>query len=68
MEQFEYKIINVSKAYLKKSNFQAELMEKLNALGEQGWELVTAEGITEGSVLWQFGATTDILFIFKRKK
>ena len=68
MEQFEYKIINISKSHLKKDDFQTELMERLNELGAQGWELITIEGVTEGSIFWQVGETVDILFIFKRKK
>jgi hypothetical protein len=36
MDKFEYKILDVSKAHLKKENFQEELMETLNNLGFQG--------------------------------
>jgi hypothetical protein len=68
MEKFEYKILNISREHLKKENFQAELMETLNDLGENSWELISAEGLTEGSLFWKVGETVDILFFFKRKK
>jgi len=67
MDKFEYKIMDISRAHLKKENFQMELMEKLNALGAQGWELINAEGLNEGSVFWKVGETVDILFFFKRR-
>jgi hypothetical protein len=43
-------------------------MEKLNALGDDCWELISIEGLTEGSIFWKVGETVDVLFIFKRKK
>ena len=67
MDKFEYKILDVSKAHLKTENFQEELMQILNNLGLQGWELITAEGLSEGSVFWRVSETVDILLIFKRK-
>jgi hypothetical protein len=44
-----------------------EVMAKLNALGAQGWELITAEGLNEGSVFWRVSETVDLLFLLKRK-
>jgi len=67
MDKFEYKILDVSKTHLEKENFQEELMNILNNLGLQGWELITAEGLNEGSVFWRVSETVDILLIFKRK-
>jgi hypothetical protein len=68
MDKFEYKILNISREHLKRESFQEELMEKLNALGDDSWELISIEGLTEGSIFWKVGETVDVLFIFKRKK
>lgn len=68
MPKFEYKILNVSRTHLKRPNFQEELMQMLNELGENSWELINAEGLTEGSVFWKVGETVDILLFFKRIK
>jgi hypothetical protein len=68
MDRFEYKILNISRAHLKRENFQSELMNTLNSLGDEGWELIIAEGLNVGSILWKVGETVDILLFFKRKK
>ncbi len=67
MDKFEYKILNISKTHLKKEGFQTELMATLNGLGAEGWELITAEGLNEGSIFWRVSETVDILLLFKRK-
>lgn len=67
MDKFEYKILNISKAHLDKEGFQIELMETLNNLGAEGWELITAEGLSEGSIFWRVSETTEILLLFKRR-
>ena len=67
MDKFEYKIINISRTQLKETAFQTQVMEKFNLLGAEGWELITAEGLNEGSVFWRVSETVDILFMFKRK-
>ncbi|MDB5232948.1 MAG: hypothetical protein JWN76_3753 [Chitinophagaceae bacterium] len=67
MDKFEYKILNIPRGKLKNANFQAEVMTTLNNLGAEGWELITAEGLSEGSILWKVSETVDILFLFKRK-
>lgn len=68
MDKFEYKILEISRAKTRKAGFQEELMEKLNELGAEGWELITVEGMNEGSVFFPVGETVCILFVFKRKK
>jgi hypothetical protein len=68
MEKFEYKILNISREHLKRECFQSELISALNLCGEDSWELISAEGINESSVMWKAADTTDILFLFKRKK
>ena len=65
--KFEYKILTISTAHLKKETFQTELITKFNELGSLGWELINAEGITEGSILWRVGETVELIFIFKRR-
>ena len=68
MDKFEYKILNVSRSHLKQESFQSELMEKLNDLGGEGWELITIEGLTGTSIFGRLVETVDLLFILKRKK
>lgn len=59
MANWEYKIINIrSENY----RLDPESAPKLNALGEQGWELVS---IT--SVNFKSGATDNIAMVFKRQ-
>ncbi|MFN4147596.1 MAG: DUF4177 domain-containing protein [Runella sp.] len=67
MERFEYKILNISREHLKQKGFQAELIERLNALGSDGWELVATEGLNDTSMFTQISKTTDLIFIFKRR-
>lgn len=67
MDKFEYKILNISRTQLKKEKFQMELMEKLNTVGAEGWELITVEGLNEGSIFWRVSETVDLLFLLKRK-
>lgn len=64
--RFEYKIFTISTAHLKREKFQSELLSKFNELGSEGWELINAEGITEGSILWRVGETIELIFLFKR--
>jgi hypothetical protein len=67
MEKFEYKILNISRAHLKREGFQAELIERLNELGNEGWELINAEGLNEASVFSRAAETVEVLFLLKRK-
>ena len=67
MDKFEYKILDVNRTQIKQNGFQVELMGNLNKLGAEGWELITIEGMNEGSVLFSVSETVDILFVFKRK-
>ena len=67
MDKFEYKILDISKTRLKKEGFQSELIATLNDLGAEGWELITAEGLSEGSIFWRVSETVDILLLFKRR-
>lgn len=60
MTRWEYKIINVrSESY----RLDPNASERLDNLGEQGWELV---GTT--SVNFKSGATDNIALIFKRPR
>jgi hypothetical protein len=67
MEKFEYKMLDVSRTKIKQDGFQLELMGMLNELGAEGWELITIEGMNEGSVFFRVSETVDVLFVFKRK-
>jgi len=66
--KFEYKILSVSREHLKKETFQSELLEKLNALGDEGWEIISAEGLNDSSMFWHVAETREIIFIFKRSR
>ena len=58
MTRWEYKIINI-----RSENYRLDpaKVPELNALGEEGWELV---GLT--SVNFKTGATDNIAMVFKR--
>ncbi len=66
--KFEYKILNVSREHMKRETFQDEMLEKFNAFGEEGWEMIGAEGMNESSIFWRVAETTEVIFIFKRAK
>lgn len=68
MEKFEYKILNISREHLKRESFQVELIERLNELGDEGWELINAEGLNEASLFNRVAETVEVLFLMKRKK
>ena len=67
MDKFEYKILNVNNYRLKNESFQETLMNQLNTLGNEGWEVINMEGIIESSYFWRLTETTKILIILKRK-
>ncbi len=66
--KFEYKILSVSREHMKKESFQTEMLEKFNAYGEDGWEIISAEGMNGSSMLWHVTETTEVIFIFKKSK
>lgn len=68
MEKFEYKIISVKRNKLNKTAFQIELVNNMNKFGDEGWELITIEGMAGGSLFERDGYTTEFIFIFKRKR
>ena len=67
MDKFEYKILNVNNYRLKNESFQETLMNQLNTLGNEGWEVINMEGIIESSYFWRLTETTKLLIILKRK-
>lgn len=68
MKKFEYKILTISVAHLKKSSFQTELNAKFQEWGNEGWELVKMEPITSGGLVFQGATTDEFLAVFKREK
>ncbi|MFO0665843.1 MAG: DUF4177 domain-containing protein [Polyangiaceae bacterium] len=56
MHKFEYKRVTVDIVEVEKATFE----ENLNALGKQGWELVSAFDRERG------GNSKEVFFIFKR--
>ena len=65
MDKFEYKLLTISTAHLKKSVFQSELQIKFDEWGDEGWELVKMEPINDG--FW-FSSTTEFFVVFRRRK
>jgi len=64
MKKFEYKVLDVlAKGFFGgKVDFQA-LSDKLNELGEEGWEIVGIE-----DVIMYEGASQSLVIILKREK
>ena len=67
MDKFEYNILNINNYRLKQKSFQETLMNQLNTLGNEGWEVINMEGIIESSYFWRLTETTKLLIILKRK-
>lgn len=67
MDKFEYKILNINMYSLKKESIQADLMNQLNSLGNEGWEVINMEGIIESGYFLRLTETTKLLIILKRK-
>lgn len=68
MKKFEYKIITISVAHLRRKSFQAELDDKFQKWGNEGWDLVKMEPITSGGFIFQGATTESFLAVFKREK
>jgi hypothetical protein len=68
MQKFEYKIVTISVAHLKKKDFQSELSRNFDEWGAEGWDLVKLEPVTESWFLFDRGSTTEFIVIFKREK
>ncbi|MCL2383621.1 MAG: DUF4177 domain-containing protein [Oscillospiraceae bacterium] len=65
MEKFEYKIVTISTLTLKKEKWVVEMESELNALGIQGWELVSSTDMKRATTLT--GGAEFVKLIFKRK-
>lgn len=68
MKKFDYKIITISVAHLKKRGFQSELNQRFQEWGDEGWDLVKMEPISSGGVVFQGNNTDEFLAVFKREK
>ena len=44
-EKWEYKVINITKQALTPSKLISNMETELNELGQDGWELVSADGL-----------------------
>ena len=63
MKRFEYKVLDVpTKGFLGGKVNHQEMVEKLNELGSQGWELVTG---TDANMYE--GASRGLIMILKRE-
>ena len=62
MEKFEYRTMIYDPKGAWGGEVDRELEERLNALGSQGWELVSSVATAHA-----FGSTKSIVSIFKRK-
>lgn len=64
--KYEYKIVKINVAHLRKDRFQLELDKKFNHWGNLGWDLVKFESVLENS-LFGFGSyTKEFIVVFKR--
>ena len=62
--KWEYRLEKYSMAgFLSKSLDESSVINALNRLGDEGWELITIEGKNIG-----FGETNEIIAILKRPK
>ena len=61
MEKFEYRTMTYEAKGAWGGKVDSELEERLNALGSQGWELVSTVATN------QIGSTNSLVSIFKRK-
>jgi len=68
MQRFEYKIVTISVAHLKKKDFQSELSRNFDEWGAEGWDLVKFEPVMESWILFDGGRTREFIAIFKRLK
>ena len=68
MKKFEYKLLTINAAHLRRRNFQDELDIKFQGWGSQGWDLIKMEPITSGSFFFQGATTREFLVVFKREK
>jgi len=63
MKKFEYKVLDVpSRGFFWRNIDYQELSEKLNALGQESWEIVTSSGLNRYS-----NVTTGLVIILKRE-
>lgn len=68
MKKFEYKLLTISVAHLKKDSFQTELNDQFQDWGDKGWELVKMEPISSASIIFWAANTREFLAVFKREK
>lgn len=68
MKKYEYKLLTISATQLKKSGFQADLDQKFQDFGNDGWELVSMEGVSVGGFLFSSSYTREFIAVFKREK
>ncbi|WOK08268.1 DUF4177 domain-containing protein [Imperialibacter roseus] len=68
MQKFEYKIVTISVAHLKKKDFQSELSRNFDEWGAEGWDLVKFEPVLESWFLFNDVRTKEFIVVFKREK
>lgn len=68
MKRFDYKLITISSAHLKKKDFQEELNFRFQKWGDEGWDLVKMEPIIAPSGMSYMPRTKQFLVVFKREK
>jgi len=66
MTKWEYKVVQVSqKEILGEKGKRFDAQEEFNRLGAEGWECISCESITLGTML---SFTAVLVYTFKRKK
>ncbi len=64
MEKFEYKVVTYdTKGFWGGTVETRQIEEKLNLLGDDGWEMVSCTSTSQS-----YGASKSIVCMFKRKK
>jgi len=64
--KYEYKIVKVNVAHLRKDKFQLELDKKFNHWGNLGWDLVKFEPVLEIGFFGVGSYTKEFIVVFKR--
>jgi len=67
MEKFEYKVFTPKMEGWIKKRVSNDTEEDLDALGKEGWELVSVSPITANMGTSWGGTTASFVFFFKRK-
>lgn len=66
-ERWEYKVIYIGVERWTKTGLPADINEKIDGYGADGWELVGTEAIISPAWFWEASKTVGIVAFFKRR-